>query len=263
MCFAFDARPPELPADLALPPVAGGAGAELLELTSADGARFSAALAESPAPRGPGVVILPDVRGLYPFYAELAERFAQAGHHAIALDYFGRTAGLGPRGEDFEGMPHVRQATAAQVLADAAAALTALRERTGVGSVVAVGFCFGGTMAYLAATDPELGFDGTVAFYGGLDGSRVGMPSPRDHAAEMRGPLLGLFGGADHAIPAEHVEAFDRALSDAGVEHEVIVYPGAPHSFFDRRFAEHAEACEDAWRRVLGFLDEVASRAAA
>ena len=107
MCFAFDASPPDLPADIA--PIAGGAGAELLELESADGTRFSAALAESPEPRGHAVVILPDVRGLYPFYSELAERFSAAGHHAIAIDYFGRTAGLGPRGEDFEYMPHVSE----------------------------------------------------------------------------------------------------------------------------------------------------------
>ena len=106
MCFAFDARPPAVPVDL-LPPIAGGAGAEVVELTSGDGSTFSAALAESPhSPHG-GVLIFPDVRGLYPFYCELAERFAQAGHPAIAIDYFGRTAGLGPRDEEFEWMPHI------------------------------------------------------------------------------------------------------------------------------------------------------------
>ena len=119
MCFAFDARPPELPADLALPPIAGGTSAEVLELSSADGTRFSAALAESPEARDPGVLIFPDVRGLYPFYMELAERFAHAGHHAIAFDYFGRAAGLGPRGEDFDYKPHVGQTRVDQVQADA------------------------------------------------------------------------------------------------------------------------------------------------
>ena len=109
MCFDFDARPPAPPEDLLLAPIAGGAGAELLELTSADGTRFSAALAESAADRATGILIFPDVRGLYPFYSELAERFAQAGHHAIVIDYFGRTAGLGPRDEEFEYMPHVQQ----------------------------------------------------------------------------------------------------------------------------------------------------------
>jgi carboxymethylenebutenolidase len=74
--------------------------------------------------------------------------------------------------------------------------------------------------------------------------------------------VLGLFGGADDHIPQEQIDEFDAALADAGVEHELISYPGAPHSFFDRSFDEHAEACEDAWRRVLGFLDDVGARTA-
>jgi carboxymethylenebutenolidase len=254
MCFAFDARPPDLPADLARPRIAGGAGAELLELTSADGTRFSAALAEAPQASGRAVVILPDVRGLYPFYSELAERFAQAGHHAIAIDYFGRTAGLGPRDEDFEYMPHVQQTNPATVQADVAAALAALRERTGAAEAVTVGFCFGGTQSFLASTNPELDLDGVVGFYGGLNPERWGDMSPIYRAPDMRGPVLGLYGGADEGIPPDQIEAFEQALATAGVDHEIVVYPGAPHSFFDRRFEEHAEACADAWRRVLGFL---------
>ena len=252
MCFAFDASPPDLPADIA--PIAGGAGAELLELESADGTRFSAALAESPEPRGRAVVILPDVRGLYPFYSELAERFAAAGHHAIALDYFGRTAGLGPRGEDFEYMPHVQKTRPRTVQEDAAAALAALRERTGAGAASSVGFCFGGTQSFLAATNEALGLEGVIGFYGSLSEERWGDMSPIRRAVDMHGPVLGLFGGADEGIPPDQVEAFDTALAEAGVEHEIVTYPGAPHSFFDRRYEEHAEACADAWRRVLAFL---------
>ena len=137
MCFAFDASPPDLPADL--PPIAGGAGAELLELESADGTHFSAALAESPGaarPRGrdPPGRPRPSTRST----SELAERFAAAGHHAIAIDYFGRTAGLGPRGEDFEYMPHVKRDRGRPEPSrpDAGAALAALRERTGAEEVV-------------------------------------------------------------------------------------------------------------------------------
>jgi carboxymethylenebutenolidase len=252
MCFAFDAVPPDLPEDVH--PIAGGAGAELLELESADGTRFSAALAESPEPRGRAVVILPDVRGLYPFYSELAERFAAAGHHAIAIDYFGRTAGLGPRGEDFEYMPHVQKTRPEQVQADAGAALAALRERTGAEGASTVGFCFGGTQSLLASTSEALGLDGVVAFYGGLNPERWGGNSPIHRARDMRGPVLGLYGGADQGIPPEQLEAFERSLADAGVEHEIVTYPGAPHSFFDRRYEEHADACADAWRRVLAFL---------
>jgi carboxymethylenebutenolidase len=258
MCFDFDARPPELPAELALPPLAGGAGAELLELPSADGTAFSAALAESPQGGDPGVVILPDVRGLFPFYMELAERFAQAGHPAIAIDYFGRTAGLGPRGEDFEYMPHVQQTTTEQIQADTAAALGALRERTGVRTAVTVGFCFGGRQSLLAGTSSELGLDGLVSFYGSLGAGRLPHAAPLDHAHEIRCPVLGLYGGADAGIPVEQVHELESRIAGAGVPHELVIYPGAPHSFFDRSFEEHAEACADAWRRVLGFSSRLA-----
>ena len=261
MCFAFDAHPPDLPVDLAHAPLAGGAAAELLELTSADGTRFSAALAEAAEGSDPGVVILPDVRGLYRFYVELAERFAQAGHHAIAIDYFGRTAGTGERGEEFEFMPHVQQTRVQTVQLDIAAALEALRERTGARGTVTVGFCFGGSQSFAAATSAELDLVAAVGFYGRLVPAREGAPAPLQHAAQTRCPVLGLFGGADQAIPADQVEAFDRGLDDAGVEHEIVSYPGAPHSFFDRMQAEHAEASADAWRRVLGFLGAVAAAA--
>ena len=78
--------------------------------------------------------------------------------------------------------------------------------------------------------------------------------SPIYRARDMRGPVLGLYGGADEGIPPDQIAAFEQGLAAAGVEHEIVTYPGAPHSFFDRRFEEHAEACADAWRRVLGFL---------
>jgi carboxymethylenebutenolidase len=207
-------------------------------------------------------VILPDVRGLYPFYSELAERFAQAGHHAIAIDYFGRTAGLGPREEEFEYMPHVQQLKVPQLQADAAAALAELRARTGVEAILTVGFCLGGFHSFLAGADLDQ-LDGVVGFYGLLDGSRVGVPGPLERAADIRVPVLGLFGGADRAIPVEQVDEFGRRLTEAGIEHEIQIYPDTPHSFFDKRFEEHAEACEDAWRRMLGFLERPATRTTA
>ena len=255
MCFAFDASPPDLPAGLALAPMAGGAGAERLRLISTDEeTSFDVALAESPGSDRSGVVILPDVRGLYPFYVELAQRFAQAGHPAMAMDYFGRTALDEERGEDFEHMPHVERTKVDQIQADALAARRALVDHIGERPVYAVGFCFGGMQAFLAATSAALDFDGVVGFYGALDGSKRGFPSPPDVVGEMRCPVLGLFGGADQAISREQVAAFDQAMDDAGLEHEVVVYPGAPHSFFDRRYEEHAEASSDAWRRTLRFI---------
>ncbi len=81
-----------------------------------------------------------------------------------------------------------------------------------------------------------------------------GSPGPAQRAAEMKAPILGLMGGDDAAIPPEDVEAFEQALQAAGVEHELVVYPGAPHSFFDRKQEQFADASEDAWRRVLEFI---------
>lgn len=261
MCFEFDAHPPDLPAERILPGIAGGAAAESLVLTAADGTELAAALAESPQPQGPSVIVLPDVRGLYRFYVELAERLAEAGHHAIAFDYFGRTAGAEQRGEDFDYMEHVPRTTPETILLDLAAARAALAERTGSRSFVALGFCFGGTYSFFAGTRPDLGLDGVIGFYGLLNPRRGGRASNRpvmvEHAAEIKVPVLGLFGGADESIPEEDVAAFDRGLEAAGVPHEIATYPGAPHSFFDRKFEEHADASADAWARLLDFLDRL------
>jgi carboxymethylenebutenolidase len=254
MCFDYDSRPPELPADLICKPIAGGAAAEQLVLTSADGTDFSAALAEAAEGGEPGVVILPDVRGLYPFYIELAERFAEAGHHAIAFDFYGRTAGLGPRDDEFDFMPHRQEVRLGPALEDLAAAIAALRERTRAESVVSVGFCFGGSLSFVAGADPHLDLARVAGLYGVLDRSRFDGHGVLAQAAEIRRPVLGLFGGADEAIPADQVEEFESALSETGIEHEIHVYPGAPHSFFDRKHEEFARESEDAWRRVLGFL---------
>jgi carboxymethylenebutenolidase len=265
MCFEADARPPELPVDLVLPALAGGTSAEITTLTSADGATFSAAVAPVPG-AAPGVVVMPDVRGLYPFYVELAERFAAAGKHAIAFDYFGRVAGTGLRDEEFDFMAQLPSTSPEQVQRDVAAAAAALREQAEVTSLVTIGFCFGGSHSFLVGTNPDLDVDGVVGFYGTLDPSRYGMPfmpEPLKHASEIRRPLLGLFGGDDEGIPATDVDSFDAVLTQSGVDHEVVTYPGAPHSFFDRSFEEHAEASADAWRRVLGFIDHVSAPVAA
>jgi len=84
---------------------------------------------------------------------------------------------------------------------------------------------------------------------------RDGSPGPIQRVSELAAPILALMGGDDPGIPADDIAAFDEALDTAGVEHEVITYPGAPHSFFDRKYKEFASESEDAWRRVLAFLE--------
>jgi carboxymethylenebutenolidase len=249
VCFELDSLPPI--------PVVSGAAVEHrdLELQSADGTRFAAFLALPEEPGGIGVVVLPDVRGLYRFYEELALRFAEQGIAAVAIDYFGRTAGVSKRGDDFPYMEHVEQATYAGLQADIGAAVAYLRSAEG-GSrevVFTVGFCFGGRISWLAAAEGH-GLAGAIGFYGRPGPFNDGTPGPAQRAPDLAAPILGLMGGADEGIPAADVAAFERALTEAGVEHELLTYDGAPHSFFDRRYEEHAEASEDAWRRVLDFI---------
>ncbi len=249
MCFDLDSHPP-------IAPIAGGSldHADLV-LAAADGNRFAGFSARAANPTGAGIVILPDVRGLHPYYEELALRFAEHGIDALAIDYFGRTAGAAKRGADFEYMPHVARTTADGLRADVAAAAEELagREIGRVRSVFTIGFCFGGRLAFVATTF-GLGLAGAIGFYGWPVGDRPNSPAPADVAGEMRAPILAIFGGADDGIPVEAVAQFETALSAAGVPHEIETYPGAPHSFFDRKAADHAAASADAWERTLEFI---------
>ena len=125
MCFELDSSPP-------IPEIAGAAVShDDLVLTSADGTRFAAFSALPDAPTSIGIVVLPDVRGLYRFYEELALRLAERGYAAIAFDYFGRTAGVGKRDDDFPYMEHVAQTDPASIQADLGAAAAWLRSPEG------------------------------------------------------------------------------------------------------------------------------------
>jgi carboxymethylenebutenolidase len=248
MCFELDSTPP-------IPAISGASVShDELVLESFDGTRFAAFAALPDEPGGSGVVVLPDVRGLYRFYEELALRFAERGIAAVAIDYFGRTAGVSKRGDDFEYMEHVRQTTQDGVQADVAAAVAYLRSPEGgsCSSVFTVGFCFGGRNSWLAtASGHDLA--GAVGFYGN-PGERDGAPGPTLRAREISAPILALQAGDDANITAEANAAYERALEDAGVEHELVTYEGAPHSFFDRRQEDFDEASQDAWQRVLEFV---------
>ncbi len=251
MCFDWDSRPP-------IPAIAGGAtDARDLVLVSADGTRFGAYAARAARPSGAGMIVLPDVRGLHAYYKELALRFAEAGVDSVAIDYFARTAGLGERGEGFDFLAQVPQTTPETLQADAAAAAAHLRSKAGGGvrALFAVGFCFGGALAFLQAAS-GLGYAGVIGFYGWPLGLArwPDRPRPIDAVPRFRCPVLALYGGADPGIPASAVEEFDRALTGAGVAHESVSYDGAPHSFFDRKQSEFAEASADAWRRVQAFV---------
>src|ERR671932_1584087 len=241
MCFELDSLPP-------IPPLSGAAVShEDIVLEAGDGNRFAAFYAAPEEASDRGVVILPDVRGLYRFYEEVALRFAERGIAAVAIDYFGRTAGVGKRGDDFEYPEHFTQTTPDGIQADVRAAVEHLRA-SGSTAIFTVGFCFGGRNSWLAAAGGH-GLRGAVGFYG-VPGARE-YPGPMDRAAEMEAPILALQAGDDRNITAADNAAFDEALTQAGVEHELLAHHRAPHSFFDRRQEDFAEASEDAWRRTL------------
>lgn len=252
MCVPADSTPP-------IAPISGAAvDTGDLTLTSADGTEFSAFEANSGTPGAPAVVVLPDVRGLFGFYEELAVRFAERGYSSVAIDYFGRTAGLGERDEEFPFMEHVQQTQVDQIADDVAAAVAHLRasDENARRSVFTVGFCFGGSNSWLQASAVQ-GLSGVVGFYGhptrlGRDGSAP----PIEWVSEFECPLLGLMGGADEGIPLGEVGKFERALEAAGAQYEIHVYPDAPHSFFDRRYDDFSGESADAWDRVLSFIEE-------
>jgi carboxymethylenebutenolidase len=251
MCHDHDSRPPA-------PPRTGDVAERgVLTLTAVDGTDFSAAYAAPAAPARVGVVILPDIRGLHPYYVALAERFAEAGLPAVAIDYFGRTAGVcgetGTRPENFDWQTHIPQTTPEGIDADIVAAIAYLRERTSPDlPVVTVGFCFGGSHSW-RQSGGSLDLAGCAGFYG--KPSVVGDAARRAHL-----PTVMVIAGADAATPVADQLALAETMRAAGAEVDAVVYDGAPHSFFDRAYGEWAEACRDAWEHVLALSDRVAQR---
>ncbi|HZU14260.1 MAG TPA: dienelactone hydrolase family protein [Chloroflexota bacterium] len=248
MCFDDDSYPP-------IPLSSGSAvHGEDQTIRAADGNLIAAYLAEPSGPAQGQVVVLPDVRGLHNFYKGLALRFADTGKRALVIDYFGRTAENNDRTEPFDYMTHVQQMTPETFGADLDAAVSEIRK--GVGQdlpTFTVGFCMGGSLSFWAGTR---GYDlaGVIGFYANLTRHFGAVTPALDWARQIECPVLGLFGGADQSIPVETVETFERELNEGGIENELVIYPGAPHSFFDRKAEEFSSASEDAWRRVQGFI---------
>jgi carboxymethylenebutenolidase len=244
MCHDDDSRPPS-------PPHVGPVGEhELFELTGADGNTFAAYRA---APEGGGngknIVVLPDVRGLHPYYEQVTIRFAEAGFNTVALDYFGRTNGVARRGDDFDWQTEFPKVKPDEVVSDAAAAVSYL-SATNPGPTYSVGFCFGGSHSWrLSASDLPLA--GCMGFYG-----RPVLIA--DAEPDMHRPLLLLVAGADQATPQAEFQELEGRLSAKEVPHEMYIYDGAPHSFFDRSFDQWREACDDAWARMLSFTSTYA-----
>jgi len=245
MCYSDDARPP-------LPPV-GGAAADHgdLHLTAADGNKFMAYAARAADPTGAGIVVLPDVRGLHHFYKELAVRFAEAGVDAVAIDYFGRTAETEDRSEGFDWKTEVARTSPDDIAADTRTAVEYLATAEGgrPRATFTVGFCYGGRNSWSQIAKGH-GLAGSIGFYGGQPEALLPL------IPQMKGELLMLLAGEDHTAPEQFAKVAE-AVRAGGIRVESHTYPGAPHSFFDRTFAEHKDACDDAWRQMLAFMQRL------
>jgi carboxymethylenebutenolidase len=170
----------------------------------------------------------------------------------VAIDYLTRHGVPSQRPENFDFMAAIQQARSSPegIDADVAAGIEYLRSLEGgrAGAIFTVGFCFGGANSWRQSAQ-QPGLAGAIGFYG-----RPGLV--QNLISQMKAPLLVLVAGADQATTPEDNAAFDRELTEAKVPHKTVVYPGAPHSFFDRSFEQHKEACDDAWKQMLTFIEE-------
>ena len=249
MCFGLDSAPP-------IPVISGAAVShDDLVLEARDGNRFAAFLATPDEPSDKGVVILPDVRGLYRFYEEVALRFAERGYTALALDYFGRTAGVEKRDDEFEYRPHVDAVSPEQIQADVGRGCRA--PALARGDVGLHGGLLHGRPPVLArgCGGPRARGRGRLLRTTRRGRRRLGAGrqqlAPRD-----RGAGAGAAGRRrTRTSPRRTTRRSSARSPKPGVEHELVVYEGAPHSFFDRKQDEFAAASEDAWARVLEFVE--------
>ena len=232
--------------------IKAGDGADLREFLALPATGF----------RRGAVLIIHDIWGYTNFYIDLARRITQHGHAAATVDFFGRQGELpaSMRAPERTGTKPDAMALAVQraqqlsderFLADMQTAVDDLLAR-GASKVVAWGFCMGGRLAYTAAARVS-GLAGVVAYYGHLQ-AQPGRLAPIQLASDIKIPVLGIFGGADPGIPAEQIEAFEKALR---TDKDIVIYPNAPHGFLRYGATEHRPAIDDALQRTFRFFSRV------
>lgn len=208
-------------------------------------------------PRG-AVIILQEAFGVNDHIRDITDRFAAAGYLAVAPHLFHRSGDPELGYDDMqEVVPYIMQLQADEIEADLNATLEHLAA-SGIEppTVATVGFCMGGSIAFVAACFWKLG--AAVTFYGGgIAQSRFGFPPLFDLAPTLQTPWIGFFGDLDGSIPINEVEGLRTATSNAAVSAEIVRYPEANHGFHcDARSAYHEASAQDAWQRTLAFLDE-------
>jgi carboxymethylenebutenolidase len=228
-----------------------GVTAETVSYAGPDGAELMGYLAR-PEAEGtyPGVIVLQEWWGVDDHIKDVTRRFAQEGFVALAPDLYHGVVTTEPD-EARKLVMELDMEAAVQEIGAAAEHLLSLDAATGE-TVGVVGFCMGGRLALMTAASPDVNarVGAVVPFYGS--------PLDATQAAQVKAPLLGLYGEADQGIPVAEVRAMEEVVSAAGTPVEIHVYAGAPHAFFNdaRASSYNAEAAADAWPRVLAWLRE-------
>lgn len=209
----------------------------------------------------PAVIVLQEIFGVNNEVRRIADLVAGAGYVALAINYYHRTHPQLNEPYTQEGLQNgfaaAGQVSRATLRADVSAAIAYLNSQPFVakGKIATIGFCFGGTVAYVTATLP--GLAAAIPFYGGsiAAGFPNGEPEGLADTADIKVPLLLFFGGKDDYITADQVARIDEALTKAGKEHEVVTYPNVGHAFFrESSSALNEHEVKDAWSRVQAFL---------
>ena len=204
------------------------------------------------------IVVVQEAFGVNPHIEDVTRRFAAAGYHAVAPDMFHRTGGAALGYDDFGAVIEhfVGIGDDAAIVSDIDDALGYVR---GLGfadpAIGIVGFCFGGRVSFLVASNHAIG--AAVGFYGGgiVTARFPQFPALVDRAPDLRTPWLGLFGDLDQSIPADDVEQLRAALTAAPVDTDIVRYADAEHGFHcDARPAYNASAATDAWARTLDWF---------
>ena len=198
----------------------------------------------------PVILVAMEVFGLHEHIKDVTRRLAKLGAFAVAPDYYFRLGDLTQITQPAQLMPLVNGKPDHELFSDLDATVDWAKSEGGDTDRLGItGFCRGGRTVWLyAAHSPIL--KAGVAFYGSLmDPPSAAMPKNAfDLAAEVKAPVLGLYGAEDASITPDQVEAMKERLKAAGKTTEFKIYPGAPHGFFaDYRQSYRADAAQDAW----------------
>lgn len=203
------------------------------------------------------VVVIQEAFGITGHIMDVCRRVADAGYLAVAPHVFHRT-GDPVIGYDRmqEVIPHIMALNREGIEADLKATLDWLAGQGFAGRKVAImGFCMGGTIAFFAGAQWQLG--AAITFYGGgIVMNRFGLPTLLEMVPQLKTPWMGNYGDLDQSIPFTEVEVLHRAVAATPTPVEVNRYPDADHGFHcNDRSAYHEASSKDAWARTVKFLD--------